>query len=94
MDEKYWLAQRYSTQSKQFRGDYQDQQAEQQAEPQHQLGTARSTVADTALTRQFAAGQRQRFVNRFRHNARFRVRLFSAGRWGRVLIVFSHSVFP
>jgi len=89
MDAKYWLAQRYSIQSKCFMGGDDPHRAGKSP-----LRAARSTVAKAALTGQFSASKRQRLVNRFRHYGRLRVRLFSAGRWGRVLIVFSHSVFP
>jgi hypothetical protein len=89
MDGKYWLAQTYSTQSKRFRECNENREGWRGL-----LRSAGSSVANAALTGQFAASQGQRFINRFGHNARLRVRLFSAGRWGRVLIVFSHSVFP
>jgi len=61
------------------------------------LGTARRTIAKAALTRQFAAGQRQGLINGLGNDAWFSVRLLAAaaaaGRLGRVLLVFSHSVF-
>src|ERR1700686_2939869 len=58
------------------------------------LRPARSCVTNATLARQFAACQRQRFVDRFRRNARFCIRLLFAGRRRRVLVIFSHSGFP
>lgn len=61
-------------------------------------GTSRPagrTVTNSALTRQFAARQRQCFIDGFRNDARLLIRLLAAaaGRLGRVFLIFSHSVF-
>src|SRR5260370_33069286 len=58
------------------------------------LRPVRSASTNSTLARQFAAGQRYRFVDRFRLDARFRIRLLFTGRRGRVLLIFSHSVLP
>ncbi len=90
MGGKSVYAQSYRTQSKSVIAYY----ARPRGVREVPLRPARSTSTNTTLARQFATCQRQRFVDRFRLNARFRIRLFFTGRWGRVFVIFSHSVFP
>src|SRR5438445_1210336 len=52
--------------------------------------TARCAVTDAALARQFAASQRERFVNRLGLHAGFRVRLLAFARTARVIFLIVH----